>query len=303
MDEFNNNFQNTQENQTMGMQPEAAQEVDVQTAGMNQTAEQQDAQSGNTEEPYVQRPSQKYGRTAYQQQMNAQNQNTPNQQYGSSQYEQPYGSNPYNQPNQQYGSSQYEQPYGSNPYNQPNQQYGGSQYQQPYGNGQYQPYGQAYGNAQYQKPHGPVSNIYNYILMVLVGLTIVINLISSKMIFGIVGSMASADYNKMYSEMLAILENNPMYTVLEILSQLIMIATIILFVLDIIKIYRENYKITGLILFAIFLRPAYFIWRAHILGQKKVIPVIYTIAAYGISFFVSFYLCYQMVLDIMSAIM
>lgn len=272
MDEFNNNFQNTQEYQNTVEQPD----VEPKAAEANL----------KTDGTYEQRPSQKYGRTAYQQQVNAQNQNT--------RYEQPYNSNPYVQPNQQYGGSQYNQPDGNGQY---------QQYNQAYGNGQYQQYNQAYGNAQYQKPHGPVSNLYSYILMILVGLTIAINLFSYQMIFGIVGSVVSDDYIQMYSEIMALLENNPIYTVLGILSQFIMIATIVLFVLDIVKIYRENYKITGLILFAIFLRPAYFIWRAHVLGQKKVIPVIYTIAAYGISFFASFYMCYQMVLNMMSAIM
>ena len=40
---------------------------------------------------------------------------------------------------------------------------------------------------------------------------------------------------------------------------------------------KQHYKITGLILFAIFLNPGYYIWRAHILHRKKTVPVIYTV--------------------------
>ena len=55
------------------------------------------------------------------------------------------------------------------------------------------------------------------------------------------------------------------------------IAMIVFLVLDIVKINKAGYKITGLILFAIFLRPGYYIWRAYILGRKKTFPIIYTV--------------------------
>ncbi|MCI5712422.1 MAG: hypothetical protein MR324_04695 [Lachnospiraceae bacterium] len=57
----------------------------------------------------------------------------------------------------------------------------------------------------------------------------------------------------------------------------ISIASIVFIVLDIIKINKAHYKITGLILFAIFLQPGYYLWRAYILKKKKAFPIIYTI--------------------------
>ena len=40
---------------------------------------------------------------------------------------------------------------------------------------------------------------------------------------------------------------------------------------------KAGYKITGLVLFAIFLNPGYYIWRAYVLGRKKTVPIIYTV--------------------------
>ena len=62
------------------------------------------------------------------------------------------------------------------------------------------------------------------------------------------------------------------------ISSLLSLATLIFFIVDIVMVHKGNYKITGLILFAIFLKAGYFIWRAHILGRKKVVPIIYTVA-------------------------
>lgn len=72
------------------------------------------------------------------------------------------------------------------------------------------------------------------------------------------------------------------------------IAKIVFVVLDIIKISKAHYKITGLILFAIFLQPGYYIWRAYILNRKKTFPIIYTIllVVLWLAYFV--YLVYKM---------
>ena len=87
-----------------------------------------------------------------------------------------------------------------------------------------------------------------------------------------------------------------------LLNNLTFVATIVLFLFDILKIYKQNYKITGLILFAIFLNPGYYIWRAHVLGRKKAFPIVYTII-YSLLLILSmayaFYMSFQMVFEMM----
>ena len=253
MDEYNN--QN--ENETVNTQTEAR------------------AQS-STADGYEQKPSQKYGRTAYQQQMQEQAQQT-NQQYAGVQYQQSsqqYEGNPYQQSNQQYGGNPYQQSnqqYGGNPYQQQNQQYGGPQYQQPY-----------WQQGAAQQTHGTVKDVFCYILLALIPIGIAIDTWASALT---VNAMRGWDMTNMSGMMQAIedLANTPIYSTLSLLSNFLFIGTVIVLVLDIVNIRKENYKITGLILFAIFLRPAYWLWRAHILGRKKTVPVIYTIAMYALT--------------------
>ena len=78
-----------------------------------------------------------------------------------------------------------------------------------------------------------------------------------------------------------------------------------LLILDIIKISNQKYKITGLVLFAIFLRPGYYIWRAHVLKRKMTFPIIYTIAYSGVTvayFFYSFYKVFSLTFGIMQSL-
>ena len=73
-------------------------------------------------------------------------------------------------------------------------------------------------------------------------------------------------------------------------------------VLDIVQLHKAGKKITGAILFAIFLRPAYFIWRAHLLGEKKTLPIVYAVGVYLLGFVeygIAFEKAFEMVMRLM----
>lgn len=159
---------------------------------------------------------------------------------------------PYNQPNQPYG--QPNQPYG-----QPNQPYG----QQPYMNNGYQP------------PHGLVKDLFCNILLVIMPLRMLIAIISYVVTFA---SVKNVDYySVMDGSYLTSITSSPGYTLLSLLSNVLLVANIVLVILDVIEINKANYKVTGLVLFAIFLNYGYYIWRAYILGRAKKFPIIYTV--------------------------
>lgn len=207
-----------------------------------------------TEEPVVeQRPSTKYGRTAYQQQLQeeqaAQRQQAPEQpqQNGYQYWEGPQ--NPYQQNANPQG--------GENPY---------QQYQQ------YTPY-------QEEKP--AVKKWYAQVLMVLVAVMGVLSFVGTIMGLDAYGQAESLD--EMYT-LLGMMIDTPAYEALALITDIVRYATIAFLVLDIIQLYKAGKKITGAILFAIFLRPAYFIWRAHLLGEKKTLPIIFTVCVYLLSF-------------------
>lgn len=190
----------------------------------------------NEEVVTEQRPSTKYGRTAYQQQQQEELGNAAQEaDVKEPEVEQnPYQTNPYQQ----------------NPY----QEY-----------------------TVYEEPKKEVKNIFANVLMILVALSSVINLVATIMVSEAYHLGESLE--EVIDATLAI-SGQPLYTVLSTLGDFILIATIVLLVLDIIQIAKSGRKYTGAILFAIFLRPAYFIWRAHLLGQKKVVPIIYAVCVY-----------------------
>lgn len=187
------------------------------------------------EEPVVeQRPSTKYGRTAYQQQMQEEQaaQGQPQQET-----ERPY---------QQY------------------QQY------QP----QYNPY------SIYEEAKPEVKNLYAYILMGLVAATNVVNFI-----YNVIASRAYSmgDTVEEVVNATLVIAQEPAMVVLTTISDIIFWGTVAFMVLDIIQLHKAGKKIGGAIAFAILLRPAYFIWRAHLLGQKKLVPILYAVVVYLIS--------------------
>jgi len=190
-----------------------------------------------------QRPSTKYGRTAYQQQLQEEQavagQSESAQQNGASQE----GERPY----QQY-QSQYQ-----------------SQYQQ------YTPY---------QEVRPEVKGWPAYVLMVLVVVTTVLNFVTN-MFLSKAYSMGNS-LEEVLDATLA-LSQEPTVLILSGIIDFIFWLTVAFVVIDIIQLHKAGKKIGGAIAFAILLRPAYFIWRAHLLGQKKAMSIVYAVVVYLIT--------------------
>lgn len=210
----------------------------------------------------------------------------PNQNYGEGTYGQPepqYSGQTYNQPNQQYGGETYGQrdpQYNGQTYNQPN-------YQQPYMNG----YGQQMRKA--------VEDIYCNILLFIMPIREILGMIITYMTFSAMSDMNSL----MNGNALNQLSSGTINT-LSIISNVLFIAYIIFVVLDIVDVHKGGYKITGLILWAIFLNPGYYIWRAYVLGRDKKWPIIYTVIFAIIkvaNVILSFYMSFNMVSGMMQS--
>lgn len=223
------------------------------------------AEQTAVEEPAVeQRPSTKYGRTAYQQQLQeeqvAQNQAKPvDNQPQQNNYQ--YWEGPQN-PYQQSGNSQM----GERPYQQYQNQYNQPQYQQ------YTPY---------QEVLPEVKNWPAYVAMVLV-------VISTALSFAVNTFLSQAysmgnSLEEVIDATLALSEH-PTVLVLSTISDVVFVATVAFLVFDIMRLHKAGKKIGGAIAFAILLRPIYFIWRAHLLGQKKVMSIVYAVLVYLITF-------------------
>lgn len=252
----------------------------------------------------------------YEQQAGQPNEQQAGQGYGQpnqqGNYQQPYG-----QPNQQGNYQQqagqpnqqgnYQQGYGQTNQQGSYQQQAGQQYGQPNYNPQsaYQSYNQqGYQNGYWnpQPQHGPVTDVFCYILLVIMPLRVIISMITTGM------SISSLDYSAMNDYSSLILGISEMmdgtYMLLSNLSNLLFVAFIVLVIVDIVKIHKANYKITGLILFAIFLNPGYYIWRAYVLGRKKTVPVLYTVV-YSIlvlaNIFYTLYMSFNMAFGMMQS--
>lgn len=213
--------------------------------------------------------------------------------YSGQQY---YNNGQYYGQNAGYNNGQY---YGQNAgYN--NGQYYGQN--NGYNNGQYYN-GQQYANPQAgfnsAKPVGePVNNVFCYILMALTAISAIIGIIAAK---GLITNMfASIDFNaiagedfaSIYSSMMNSFANAPGYSAYSVLNSLLGFAIIAISIVDIVHVHKKGYPILGMILFTIFCKPGYFIWRAYVLKQKKTVPVLYTVAyvlLYIVYFFWSFY--------------
>lgn len=149
-----------------------------------------------------------------------------------------------------------QQTYGDQQYNNGQQTYGNQQYnngQQTYGDQQYNGGQQTYGNPQYsqnnwtpQEQHGPVSDIFCYLLLIVMPLREIISMVATSSVFQAMtyDSIMDGSYmNVMY---------NGSYVIFSLLNYALLAAFIIFVVIDIVKINKQNYKILGLILFAIF---------------------------------------------------
>ena len=122
-----------------------------------------------------------------------------------------------------------------------------------------------------QEQHGPVSDIFCYLLLIVMPLREIISMVATSSVFQAMtyDSIMDGSYmNVMY---------NGSYVIFSLLNYALLAAFIIFVVIDIVKINKQNYKILGLILFAIFLKPGYYVWRAHLLKRKMAFPIVYTV--------------------------
>ena len=191
------------------------------------------------EEPVIeQRPSTKYGRTAYQQQMQEELAAQGKLNDGDS----------YQQSNWQEQNSYSQQAYSA-----------------------YTPY---------EREKSEVKKVFARVLMVVILLTqvvgIVVNMIASR-------AYSMGDTVEEIIDATLMIAQEPTMVILSVITDVLFWMTVAFMILDIVQLRNAGKKITGAILFAIFLRPAYFIWRAHLLGEKKVIPIIYAVVTYIIS--------------------
>lgn len=197
----------------------------------------EEMKNNQTEEVIEQRPSTKYGRTAYQEQIRRE------QEANVSANDNKEASFQINYEQQQTEQSSYTQ---------------------------YQDY------TPYQEPKVEVKNLFAYILMVLVACSAIVNYVASMMTMDAFNQVQSVDINVV----LDVLMTSSGFAILSYVGDMLFWVSVVFFVLDIMALYKAGKKIVGAILFAIFLRPAYFIWRAHLLGRKKVAAVIYTVSYY-----------------------
>lgn len=138
----------------------------------------------------------------------------------------------------------------------------------------YQQYG-AY--TLYEEEKVEAKTVYAYVLMVVVVIGQIVNFMASMMMSRAyeMGESLEAVFDAMM-----LIAQEPALLILSVISELLLWITVLFVVLDIIQLRKAGKKIGAAIAFAFFLRPAYFIWRAHLLGQKKLGAVIYAIVVY-----------------------
>lgn len=126
----------------------------------------------------------------------------------------------------------------------------------------------------YQPQHGPVKDTYAYIL---IG-TQIWQLIVS--VFFYISFYRIMQYQATFGNIPTDFKLLGFVSTLSGLSSLLNMVGIVFIIIDIVQLKNQNYPMTGLILFAIFLRPAYYIWRCYILGRKMTPAIIYTVVYY-----------------------
>lgn len=214
--------------------------------------------------------------------------------YNQSAYDQsPYSHQTYGEQNntqqsngqQTYGQqNNNQQTYGQQNNNQQNY-YDQSAYGQQGYNGQqyYNRPNYAYNSYPYER--GPVTDVFCYFLLVIFPLRYILAFFSVNTVF------SSMDYYSIMNGMYTYTSASVGSTLISVISYMLTIGMIAFLVMDIVKIHKQNYNILGLILFAIFLKPGYYLWRAHILGRKKTVPIIYTVL---LAFLIVVYVIYVM---------
>ncbi len=208
------------------------------------------------------------------------------------------GGQPYYGQNNNYGGGQ---PYYGQPYYGQNPDYNN---EQPYGYYGQQPYANPQAAWQQTRPAPePVSNIFYYIMMALFALSAIIsifaasNLITTTFSSMDFDSVAGQDYLSLYSYMMDSFTGIPGYSVYSTLSSLLGLAVLVFAIIDIVHVHKKGYPILGMILFTIFCKPGYFIWRAYVVKQKKLVPVLYTVA-YVLIYIIYFFWCFSFMMSL-----
>lgn len=150
----------------------------------------------------------------------------------------------------------------------------------------YQPYQESAWQNQssyvtYEESKPAVRKTYAIVLMVLIAISGIIAFVSNVMA---AEAYAMGDTLEEVMDAILVIASQPIYRMLTTISDTVFFAMVGFFIMDISQIRKAGKQTKGAILFAIFLRPAYFIWRAHLLGEKKTIPIIYMVIFYMITF-------------------
>lgn len=185
--------------------------------------------------------------------------------------------------------------YNNGQYYNPQPGYNNGQYYNPqpdYNNGQYynyNPYPYPYPNPQaaYQQAQPvqqPVSNVFYYILMALTAVSAILTIAATIIMIrsAVEGSLFSSltpgqDYASIYALLLDAFSNSPTLSLYPPLNQILRIAILVISIIDIAHVRGKGYPILGMVLFAIFFKPGYFIWRAYAAKQPKLVPVLFTV--------------------------
>lgn len=131
----------------------------------------------------------------------------------------------------------------------------------------------------YEEPRTEVKQVVAYILMALVAVSAVVGLVYNGLLSRV---YSMGDTLEEIVDVTVAVSQEPVMMILSTVTDILFWAIVVCIVFDIFQLRKAGKNITGAILFAIFLRPAYFIWRAHLLAQKKLVPIIYAIAVYVI---------------------
>lgn len=132
----------------------------------------------------------------------------------------------------------------------------------------------------YEREKPAVKTIFARVLMVLILLAQVLGIAANTIL---TRAYSMGDTLKEVMDAIMLISQEPVMVVLSMISDILFWVTVAFFALDIMQLRNAGKKTRGAILFAIFLRPAYFIWRAHLLEEKKVVPIIYAVVTYMIS--------------------
>ena len=236
--------------------------------------------------------------------------------------------------NTDYNNGQYQNYAQNTDYN--NGQYQNYAQNTGYNNGQYQNYGQntaynynysqntGYGNGSYYNPNygqppyanpqapwqqaafvrEPVSNVFYYILMALTAVSTVVSIVFAMKLLNDTmsslnfNSVAGQDFLSIYSAMMADITASAPSVLYTLFTYMARFAILALSITDIVIVHKKGYPIVGLILFTIFCKPGYFLWRAYTVKQKKLIPVLFTVF-YVLAYVVYFIWCFSLGMNFM----